>query len=156
MISLADVENAITPDTAVVSLMWANNETGVLFPVEQLAQLCRARGRCGGTECVPLIIALGKAGELARKNLADYERTFAGIESEALLLLLDQAGICASSGSACLADSPDPSHVIAAMKPGAAARQSIRFSLGAESTAAEIDHAIAAVQQSVATLAGTR
>jgi cysteine desulfurase len=81
---------------------------------------------------------------------------FAGIESEALLLLLDQAGICASSGSACLADSPDPSHVIAAMKPGPAARQSIRFSLGAENTAAEIHQASAAIQRCAATLGGTR
>lgn len=57
--------------------------------------------------------------------------TVHGVESEALLLLLDQAGICASSGSACLSDSPDLSHVIAPMKPGPAARQSVRFSLGA-------------------------
>ena len=75
---------------------------------------------------------------------------------EALLLLLDQAGICASSGSACLADSPDPSHVIAAMKPGPAARQSIRFSLGPENTAAEIRATIAAVQRCVAALGGCR
>jgi len=52
---------------------------------------------------------------------------FPGLDSEALLLLLDQAGICASSGSACLADSPDPSHVISAMKPGRAAHESLRF-----------------------------
>ena len=71
---------------------------------------------------------------------------FPGIESEALLLLMDQAGICASSGSACLADSPDPSHVIAAMNPGDAARQSVRFSLGAGLTSADIAAAIAAVR----------
>lgn len=64
----------------------------------------------------------------ATQRLANI--TFHGVESEALLLLLDQAGICASSGSACLADSPDPSHVVAAMKPGDAARQCVRFSLG--------------------------
>lgn len=58
--------------------------------------------------------------------------TFHAIESDALLLLLDQAGIFASSDSACLADSPDPSHVIAAMKPGASARQCVRFSAFAQ------------------------
>ena len=44
LLSIADLENALTDDTAVVSLMWANNETGVLFPVEEIAQLCRGRG----------------------------------------------------------------------------------------------------------------
>ncbi len=213
--NLADLEAAITDETAVVSLMWANNETGVLFPVEQIAEICRSRGvlyhcdavqaagkveidvrkipadylsltghkfhapkgigalyvrrkspfsplvygghqernRRGGTESVPLIVGMGKAAELARKHLPDYEKkvrplrdeleegilgsipntelnghktqrfanttniTFHGIESEALLILLDKEGICASSGSACLADSDEPSHVIKAMKP---------------------------------------
>lgn len=44
LLTMTDLENALTDDTAVVSLMWANNETGVLFPVEQIAQLCRSRG----------------------------------------------------------------------------------------------------------------
>jgi len=44
LLKVADLENAITEKTAIVSLMWANNETGVLFPVEQIAQTCRARG----------------------------------------------------------------------------------------------------------------
>lgn len=78
--------------------------------------------------------------------------TFHGIESEALLLLLDQAGICASSGSACLADSPDPSHVIAAMKPGNAARQSVRFSLGTRLSSADIAHCPHSLRQGVAAL----
>ena len=98
----------------------------------------------GGTECVPLIVGLGKAAELARKQMPGYDKkvrplrdaleegilnsiphtelnghksqrlantaniTFHGIESEALLILLDQEGICASAGSACLADSDEP------------------------------------------------
>lgn len=44
LISLADLEEAIEPGTALVSLMWANNETGVLFPVEEIGQICRSRG----------------------------------------------------------------------------------------------------------------
>jgi cysteine desulfurase len=43
LLSLTDLENAITDDTAVVSLMWANNETGVLFPVKEIAEICRSR-----------------------------------------------------------------------------------------------------------------
>lgn len=244
LLLLTDLENALTPDTAVVSLMWANNETGVLFPVEGIAALCRSRGvlfhcdavqaagkvpinlrtlpcdylsctghkigatkgigalyvhrkapfvpllhgghqersRRGGTENVAAIAGLGTAAAVALKELPAYEKTirplrdalesgilaavpgsavnghqmqrlpnttnlhFPGVESEALLLLLDQAGLCASSGSACLADSPDPSHVIAAMKPGDAARQSVRFSLGKPMTSASVDEAIAAVK----------
>jgi len=62
--------------------------------------------------------------------------SFRGIESEALILLLDQEGVCVSSGSACLADSDEPSHVVKAMKPDSnASRQMIRFSLGDDSAA---------------------
>jgi cysteine desulfurase len=173
------------------------------------------RGRRGGTECVPLIVGLGCAAELALKKLPDYERTvrplrdaleegilgaerrspirreqgseaqlagpeagapipdtelnghptqrlanttnltFHGIESEALLILLDQEGICASSGSACLADSDEPSHVVKAMKPDTgAARQMIRFSLGIETTMPEVEATITAVRRAVRALKG--
>ena len=44
LLKLADLENAVTDETAVVSLMWANNETGVLFPVKEIAEICRSRG----------------------------------------------------------------------------------------------------------------
>jgi cysteine desulfurase len=44
LLKLADLENAITDETAVVSLMWANNETGVLFPVKEIAEICQSRG----------------------------------------------------------------------------------------------------------------
>ena len=81
--------------------------------------------------------------------------TFHGIESEALLILLDKEGICASSGSACLADSDEPSHVIKAMKPDStASQQMIRFSLDAGNSQEEIREAIAAVQRCVRTLDG--
>ena len=243
LLDLAALEVALTEDTALVSLMWANNETGVLFPVAEAAHLCRSRGilfhcdavqaagklatevqalpidylsltghkigapkgvgalyvhrqspfipflhgghqeraRRGGTENVASIVGLGAAAAYGLKKLPQYDRTirplrdqleqgilaaipeaernghpelrlpntsnltFHGVESEALLLLLDQAGICASSGSACLADSPDPSHVIAAMKPGSAASQCVRFSLGIPNTGADIRQVVAEV-----------
>ena len=44
LLKIADLEAAISDETAVLCLMWANNETGVLFPVEQVAQICRSRG----------------------------------------------------------------------------------------------------------------
>jgi cysteine desulfurase len=244
LLKLADLEAAITDQTAVVSLMWANNETGVLFPVDRIAEICRSRGvlyhcdavqaagkveidvrkipadylsltghkfhapkgigalyvrrkspfsplvygghqernRRGGTENVPLIVGMGKAAELARKRLPDYVKkvrplrdqleegilrsvpntelnghktqrlantvniTFHGIESEALLILLDKEGICASSGSACLADSDEPSHVIKAMKPvPSASRQMIRFSLDVENSKTDVGFTLEAV-----------
>jgi cysteine desulfurase len=253
LLKLTDLESTLTDDTAVVSLMWGNNETGVLFPVERIAEICKARGvlfHCdavqaagkveidvrkmqadylslaghkfhapkgigalyirrkapfspylygghqergsrGGTENVALIVGMGKAAELALKKIPEYERTvrplrdtleksilenisgtelnghatqrlanttnitFHGIESEALLLLLDQEHICASSGSACLADSDEPSHVVKAMKPHAgASRQLIRCSLGIENKVAEINLALQKIENAVDQLRG--
>lgn len=90
--------------------------------------------------------------EAARGHVAAFlgtsarEIVFTGIESEALLLLLDQAGICGSACLACLAASDEPSHVVRAMKPErAASRQMVRFSLGKETSMAKIAAAVAAV-----------
>lgn len=251
LLDLGGLESALTDDTALVSLMWANNETGVIFPIAEAAALCRKRGvpfhcdavqaagklpvdlktvpidylslsahklggpkgvgalvvrketpfapslhgghqergRRGGTENVAGIVGFGCAAELAASELPGYathvlplrdrleaelldriggaERnghaklrlpntssiTFPGIESEALLLLLDQAGVCASAGSACLADSDEPSHVVRAMKPeSAAARQMVRFSFGGKTTATEVASAIEAVVRAAQTL----
>jgi cysteine desulfurase len=75
---------------------------------------------------------------------------FEGVESEALLFLLDRAGICASAASACASGAMDPSHVLAAMGvPKELAGGAIRFSLGWSTTAAEIDHALEAVPAAV-------
>ena len=81
--------------------------------------------------------------------------SFHGIQSEALLILLDKEGICASSGSACLAASDEPSHVIRAMKPdSAASRQMVRFSLDAVNTTTEIKSALAVVKRATELLCG--
>ena len=240
-LDLADYARSLTPDTAVVSAMWANNETGVLFPVAEMAVMARHRGilfhtdavqavgkipidlgispidmlslsghklhaakgvgalyvrkgtrfspfligghqekgRRGGTENVPGIIGLGQACELAAQNLeqentlvkslrdrlenALLERvpnsrvnghrhdrlpntsniSFAYVEGEAILLRLNEFGICASSGSACTSGSLQPSHVLRAMGvPFTMAHGSIRFSLSIYNTEAEIDFVI--------------
>jgi cysteine desulfurase len=241
-LSLADVENAIRDDTAIVSIMWANNETGVLFPVEEIASLCKRkgvlfhtdavqtpgkidlrsvaksdidflsmsghklhapkgvgvlyvkrrtkivpyvigggqeRGKRGGTENVASIVGLGRAAELALQNLGDeqtrvrvlrdrFENTlleklphlyingrrdqrlpntsniaFDFVEAEAILMSLDDKGICASSGSACTTGSLDPSHVLSAMGlTPARARSCVRFSFSHYNTDADIDTAL--------------
>ena len=78
---------------------------------------------------------------------------FEGVEGEALLLHLDARGICASSGSACSSASLDPSHVLLAIGlPHAIAHGSLRLSLGADNTDADVDAMLAAVPEVVAYL----
>jgi len=85
-------------------------------------------------------------GHKTRRLANTTNISFHGIESEALLILLDKEGVCASSGSACLADSDEPSHVIKAMKPDTTApRQTIRFSIDAATTDAQTRSVMATV-----------
>ena len=80
---------------------------------------------------------------------------FEGIEGESLLLLLDDRGICASSGSACTSGSLDPSHVLLAIgRPHEIAHGSLRLSLSEENTEEEIDCTIRAVAEVVEYLRG--
>jgi cysteine desulfurase len=243
----------LTPDTAIVSLMWANNETGVIFPVEEAALMARdrgilfhtdavqavgkipidlqnsaidmlsisghklhapkgvgvlyvrkgtkfspfligghqERGRRGGTENTASIIALGKACELAAKRMEEEntrvkalrdrlekdllnripnsrvngggaERllnttniSFEYIEGEAILLLMDEFGICASSGSACTSGSLQPSHVLRAMGvPFTMAHGSVRFSLSVYNTEEEVDFVLDKVPPIIEKLRG--
>ena len=241
ILDLENLEKSMTPDTAVVSLMWGNNETGVIFPVEEAAAMAHDRvilfhtdavqtvgkihinmknnvidmlsisghklhapkgigvlyirrgtkyvpfligghqekERRGGTENAPSIIGLGKACELAAKNM-EKENTyvkklrdkleaellkripqsrvngdtndrlpnttnisFEYVEGEAILLLMNELGICASSGSACTSGSLQPSHVLRAMGvPFTMAHGSVRFSLSIYNTDKEIDFVI--------------
>jgi cysteine desulfurase len=244
-------KRALTADTAIVSLMWANNETGVIFPIEKAAQMARERrilfhtdavqavgkipinladmcidmlslsghklhapkgigvlylrkgtkfspyligghqerGRRGGTEATPSIIGLGVAAELAQKKM-DIENTyvkglrdrledtilktvdntkvngdrvnrlpnttsisFEFVEGEGILLMMDEYGICASSGSACTSGSLQPSHVLRAMGiPFTMAHGSIRFSLSVYNTDEEIDFVIEKLPPIIETL----
>ena len=76
-----------------------------------------------------------------------------GVESEALLVLLDRAGICASAGSSCASGALEPSHVLAAMGVDRdAARGALRLSLGTTTTADDVDHALACIPEAVARL----
>jgi cysteine desulfurase len=234
--------DSLTDETAVVSVMWANNESGVIFPIEEIAPVLRDRGivfhtdavqavgklpvnmekvevdmlslsghklhapkgvgalyvrkktkfspfligghqekgRRGGTENVASIIGLGKAAELALKRQEEVNTrvrslrdrlekellqripnsmvngdqemrlpnttsiAFEYVEGEAILLMMNELGICASSGSACTSGSLEPSHVLRAMGvPFTAAHGSIRFSLSTYNTDKEVDFIIA-------------
>ena len=241
LLNIDRLRDSVTDDTALVSVMYANNETGVIFPIDEIAGIVKEKGsvfhtdavqaigkipvdlknsnidllsisghkvhapkgvgalyvkrgtkyspyiigghqeisRRGGTENVPSIIGLGKACEIAGKYI-EYENTFVKglrdklednllklspdvrrnghkdkrlpntsnvsfeyVEGEAILLMLSDLGICASSGSACTSGSLEPSHVMRAMGvPFTAAHGSIRFSLSRYTTAEEIDFVI--------------
>ena len=89
-------------------------------------------------------------GDLKHRLPGNVSFCFEGIEGESLLLLLDQKGICASSGSACTSGSLDPSHVLLAIgRPHEVAHGSLRLTLGAETTEEEIDYTIQAVAEVV-------
>lgn len=252
-LDLEQYKRALTPDTAIVSLMWANNETGVIFPIEKAAEMARERnilfhtdavqavgkipidlaktpidmlslsghklhapkgigvlylrkgvkfspyllgghqerGRRGGTEATPSIVALGVAAELAQKKM-DVENTFVKelrdrlektilgtipstkvngdrehrlpntsnisfefVEGEGILLMMDEFGICASSGSACTSGSLQPSHVLRAMGiPFTMAHGSIRFSLSVYNTGEEVDFVLEKLPPIIETLRG--
>ncbi len=250
-LDLGLLDKSIRPDTAIVSIMWANNETGVIFPIEEIAAICRSkgvlchtdavqtpgklkidvralgvdflslsahklnapkgigllyvkrrtkyqpyvigghqeRGKRGGTENVANIVGFGRAAQIALATLDDENIRvralrdklenfilanipntirngakeprlpnttnicFEFVEAEAILLLLDKAGICASSGSACTTGSLDPSHVLSAMGISPMrARGSVRFSLGIYNTDEDVDHVIKTLPPIIARL----
>lgn len=94
-------------------------------------------------------------GDAQRRLPGNVNFCFEGIEGEALILLLDDKGICASSGSACTSGSLDPSHVLLAIgRPHEIAHGSLRLSLSGETTPKEIDYTIDAVTRVVAYLRG--
>lgn len=244
LITVQQVADAIRPDTALVSIMYANNEIGTIMPIPEIGALCRERGvwfhtdavqavgnieidvaaqnidmlslsghkihapkgigalyikkgivlpnlidggeqergRRAGTENVASIIGLGRAMEIACADIpakiskvtplrnkmidelltlpmsrlnGDRERrlagnanlSFVGAEGEALLLGLDMAGVCASSGSACTTGSLDPSHVLLALGLShEVAHGSLRITISDWTTPEEVDHIIDSVK----------
>ncbi len=236
MLDLGELRDSLSDDTALVSIMTANNETGVIFPVDDVGEMVRAKGipfhvdavqaagkiplnlknspidlltisghkfhgpkgigalyirrgitfrpliigghqernRRSGTENVTGIVGMGKAAELALRDLGkEQERvrclrdrleksllvagcrvnghrekrlpntlnvSFEFLEGEAILVLLDEYGICASTGSACTAGSVEPSHVLRAMRvPSNWLQGAVRFSLSHYNTEEEVD-----------------
>ncbi|MCD7749109.1 MAG: aminotransferase class V-fold PLP-dependent enzyme, partial [Oscillospiraceae bacterium] len=92
-------------------------------------------------------------GDRERRVPGTVNFCFEGIEGESLLLLLDDRGIAASSGSACTSGSLDPSHVLLALGlPHEVAHGSLRLSFSADVTAEQIDYIIASVTEVVAYL----
>lgn len=250
LISAIDVKNAIRIDTAIVSIMYANNEIGTIQPIEEIADICHKSGvifhtdavqavgnisinvhkqnidllslsghkihaqkgigalyirkglvlsnliygggqertKRAGTENVPAIVGLGKAIELAVFDLdqksegvtkkrnrlidgilkishtrlnGDREKRLAGncnvsiegIEGESLILMLDQAGISASSGSACTSGSLDPSHVLLAIGLShEVAHGSLRLSINEETTDDDVGYILQNLTDIVSTL----
>jgi cysteine desulfurase len=97
-----------------------------------------------------------ETGDRSAKVAGNCHLQFHGIESEALLLVLDELGVAAAAGSACAAGAVDPSHVLTAMGLSAdAARSSVRFSLGSTTTDDDVELALKAVPEAVARLRAT-
>lgn len=94
-------------------------------------------------------------GDRERRLPGNVSFCFEGIEGEAMLLLLDDKGICASSGSACTSGSLEPSHVLLAIgRPHEIAHGSLRLSLSEENTEEEVDYIISGVKEVTAYLRG--
>ena len=89
-------------------------------------------------------------GDRARKVAGNAHVGFEGVEAEALLVLLDSAGVCAAAGSSCSSGATEPSHVLEAMGlPRAGALSSIRLSLGHDSVDADVDAALTVIPEAV-------
>ena len=94
-----------------------------------------------------------ETGDRSAKVAGNCHLRFDGVESEALLILLDEAGVCASAGSACASGAIEPSHVLTAMGIDAAdALSSVRLSLGPTTTDDDVDLALKVVPEAVARL----
>ena len=121
--------------------------------VENTARLVPLRDKLiAGLSAIPHAALNGDA---KRRLPGNVSFCFEGIEGESLLLLLDDKGICASSGSACTSGSLDPSHVLLAIgRVHDVAHGSLRLSLGEDVTEEEIDYLIAAVTETVSYLRG--
>jgi cysteine desulfurase len=124
--------------------------------VEQRAAVVERVGRLRDRLADGLLAAVPGAvetGDRSGKVAGNCHLRFPGVESESLLVLLDEAGVCASAGSACASGAIEPSHVLTAMGvPRDEALSSVRLSLGSTTTEADVDLALKAVPDAVARL----
>ena len=141
-------KRAGTENTAAVMGMAAALEEAVRNMDANSAKLTALRDRLiSGLSQIPHSVLNGDAESRLPGNVSFC---FEGIEGEALLLLLDDRGICASSGSACTSGSLDPSHVLLAIgRPHEVAHGSLRLTLSEETSEADIDYTIKAVKEVV-------
>lgn len=136
----------------IVGMAAALKEACAIMP-EQAARLTALRDRLiAGLNQIPY----GELnGDPIQRLPGNVNFCFEGIEGESLLLLLDDLGICASSGSACTSGSLEPSHVLLAIgRPHEVAHGSLRLSLGEETTAADVETIIESVTTVVTQLRG--
>ncbi|MFZ0172169.1 MAG: cysteine desulfurase family protein [Acidimicrobiales bacterium] len=109
------------------------------------------------TGVLAAVAGSGAAVPADRRIAAICNLFFEGVESEELLLVLDELGVCASAGSACASGALEPSHVLLAMgRSPQQARQHVRLSLGRSTTVEDVDQAVAAIPEAVARLRGGR
>ncbi len=144
-------KRAGTENIPAIMGMAAALEEAVKHLDEHTAKLTALRNRLiDGLSRIPHSVLNGDAN---RRLPGNVSFCFEGIEGESLLLLLDDKGICASSGSACTSGSLDPSHVLLAIgRPHEIAHGSLRLTLSAENTEEEVDYIIDAVAEVVAYL----
>lgn len=143
-----------------------HNVAGIVATAEALrltvAERAATVARVGALRdalCDGLAASAGAVETVAREHkiAGSAHVCFEGVENEALLFLLDRAGICASAASACASGAMEPSHVLAAMGvPRSLAAGAIRFSLGPESGPADVEHVLAEVPAMVERLRGAR
>ena len=146
-------KRAGTENLPAIMGMAAALEEACAHMAENAARLTILRDRLiAGLSEIPHAILNGDA---VRRLPSNVSFCFEGIEGESLLLLLDDRGICASSGSACTSGSLDPSHVLLAIGwIHDIAHGSLRLSLSEENTEAEVETTIAAVKEVVGYLRG--
>lgn len=144
-------KRAGTENIAAIAGMVASFEESCDAMAENAKKISALRDRLiDGLADIPHSVLNGDPGKRLPGNVSFC---FEGIEGESLLLLLDDKGICASSGSACTSGSLDPSHVLLAIgRVHDVAHGSLRLTLSAENTETEIDYTVRAVKEVVSQL----
>jgi len=141
-----------THNAAGIAGMAAAAEVVLKSRAEQVERLATLRDRLADG-ILAVVAGTVETGERSGKVSGSAHLCFEGIESEALLFLLEDAGVYASAASSCSSGAQDPSHVLVAMGyDRMLAGGSLRLSLGYETTDADIDRALAVIPDAVARL----